>query len=53
VEIVTMGKNNTNNRGFSSNAMRKRKHEIFMKTLNRKANHEGTSKRSQRVNGKV
>lgn len=48
-----MGKNNTNNRGFSSNAMRKRKHEMFVKTLNRKANHEGTSSRSQRANGKV
>jgi hypothetical protein len=48
-----MGKNNTKSRGFGSNAMRKRKHEMFVKTLNRKANHEGTTKRSQRVNGKV
>lgn len=48
-----MGKNNTKSRGFSSNAMRKFRIEQFIKNLNRKANHEGSTNRSKRVNGKV
>jgi hypothetical protein len=41
------------NRGNSSHARRIAKHEIFVKTLNRKKNHEGCTNKNIRLNGKV
>jgi hypothetical protein len=47
-----MGKNNTNNRGFSSRAKREFRMEDHLKTLNRKKNLEGcTNKKKEHNNG--
>jgi hypothetical protein len=48
-----MAHNKNRNRGLSSHARRAIREEIFVKTINRKRNHEGCTARSKRVNGKV
>lgn len=48
-----MGKNNTGCRGFSSKARRDFRIEKLKKTLNRKQNQDGCTKRNIQSSGKV